>query len=957
VKKFLLLTILQLLCLPLMAAEFVVTSNADAGAGSLREALNLATNNGSTVKDYISFNLADQSEVGRTIALMSSLPQISSNIVIDGSTQPSQKIGISDARIIITLGNITPPENFKCFWATNKTDIEIDGFYFSGIASAGGTATAVSFNNVKNITIGSSARGNVFGLVDTPVNLMLCSNITLSANWFGINPKTSLPAITAFSTNMLISSANVIKIGGDKYTDGNVFVKSAAGHESLITDVNNCDFKRNTFGYKTADGGSGNSLKFNNIGTLNLVSNIYNYGSVNHLSNITVLANIKSNRTNLDSKQIADAASTSVTPFELESVKKTIFGGVNPREGNVINNPTFAGDYPSLITKNCGDVLLQRNSMSCKSTGNAYVSTTSVGLPVISITSVNNNVLSGKATPNAIIEVYSDSQCQLCEPNTYLGSVTATASGNWTFTATIPASGYTASASTSTRTSLFAKVGYDAAGVVIAQPTCGHQDGSIKGMKVLNSTKTEWTDQAGHVISNSLNIENMGPGTYTFKAYLGPYCATKSVSYTLNGVMMDESQKIIKIADCVSGKGSVTNIKVTGATTYQWFNSSNTGIATTPDLIDVPPGDYHLVASNGTCRVTSQVYTILQQINTINYGGLTKNLKDATCGLNSGSIEVVFSDNPPALPKLYRWINHSTGLTVAKTETPRLTGIDAGTYDLYVTDNNSCEKFLIAYSITRIPGLTVTTDKVQVNNDNCGTSQGSVKGLGISGKAPVTVTWTDAAGKPINNTVDLLNVPAGTYHVKVTDGAGCEQGMVYTVGNQTTFIPAPVVADVQICSPGETALTVLQPLGQYSYRLYETGGSLKPLDEQKSGRFKVNVKANRSFYITQFMGTCESSRAEVKVSLEITSADIGNAFSPNGDGINDYWKVTGIENYPKADVQIYTRDGQKIYQSIGYAIPFNGTYNGRQLPIGTYYYIINLHAGCSLLSGSLTVIR
>ena len=84
---------------------------------------------------------------------------------------------------------------------------------------------------------------------------------------------------------------------------------------------------------------------------------------------------------------------------------------------------------------------------------------------------------------------------------------------------------------------------------------------------------------------------------------------------------------------------------------------------------------------------------------------------------------------------------------------------------------------------------------------------------------------------------------------------------------------------------------------------------------------------------------------------------IPNTFTPNNDDINDTWNIPFLNTYTDCFVDIYNRYGAKIYSSIGYAVPWDGRYKGANLPIGTYYYIINLHNSSPVLSGSVTIIR
>jgi gliding motility-associated-like protein len=82
-----------------------------------------------------------------------------------------------------------------------------------------------------------------------------------------------------------------------------------------------------------------------------------------------------------------------------------------------------------------------------------------------------------------------------------------------------------------------------------------------------------------------------------------------------------------------------------------------------------------------------------------------------------------------------------------------------------------------------------------------------------------------------------------------------------------------------------------------------------------------------------------------------------NAFSPNGDGIHDTWQILHLNDYPNGRILIYTRAGQLIYQSVGFATPWDGTYKGQPLPIGTYYYIIQPGNGSEVIKGSITLLR
>lgn len=106
--------------------------------------------------------------------------------------------------------------------------------------------------------------------------------------------------------------------------------------------------------------------------------------------------------------------------------------------------------------------------------------------------------------------------------------------------------------------------------------------------------------------------------------------------------------------------------------------------------------------------------------------------------------------------------------------------------------------------------------------------------------------------------------------------------------------------------------------------------------------------------VTSDKGCRSSDQVFVKV---LKAPVIPNVFSPNGDGINDKWEIRYLESYPGCTVEIYNRYGQLLFRSVGYTTPWDGTYKGKPVPAGTYYYIINPKNGRAQMSGFVDVLR
>lgn len=206
------------------------------------------------------------------------------------------------------------------------------------------------------------------------------------------------------------------------------------------------------------------------------------------------------------------------------------------------------------------------------------------------------------------------------------------------------------------------------------------------------------------------------------------------------------------------------------------------------------------------------------------------------------------------------------------------------------------------------------------------TVQSPVKTYTLPGNYVVTLRVTNAAGC----ISDIANGRVVVYLQPVVDA-----GPSFTVPQGTLVTFNPVVNDPSlnfVWSPatGLSSATVLKPsltaTFDQTYTLRATG-----------------------------QGGCTAS--DFLIVKVLKGVDIPNAFSPNGDGTNDRWEIGNLADYTDCEVQVFNRYGQRIYQSRGYTKPWDGMVNGTPMPVGVYYYVIDLKNGLQKLNGSVTIVR
>lgn len=187
----------------------------------------------------------------------------------------------------------------------------------------------------------------------------------------------------------------------------------------------------------------------------------------------------------------------------------------------------------------------------------------------------------------------------------------------------------------------------------------------------------------------------------------------------------------------------------------------------------------------------------------------------------------------------------------------------------------------------------------------------------------------------------LVNT-SGVYIDTLLGSGGCDS--LITTVNLSVAVKPDLGKDRTICA-GDT--TTLSP-GIFSTYKWQDG-STNPV-------YKVTAGGTYSVTVTDGMGCMTSDTVEIKETYCLT-IPIPNAFTPNGDGINDTWNIPQLQYFPMCTVTIFNRWGQIVFSSTGYPKAWDGTDQGKPLPAGTYYYIVNLHNNMGLLSGFVALLR
>ena len=332
-------------------------------------------------------------------------------------------------------------------------------------------------------------------------------------------------------------------------------------------------------------------------------------------------------------------------------------------------------------------------------------------------------------------------------------------------------------------------------------------------------------------------------------------------------------------------------------------------------------------------------------------------ITDATCssGSNDGAIELAVSGGASSVYS-FEW---STGAT-----TQDLLGIDAGTYQVTITDETSC----VADFDYVVGATTFVSVDAGIDTTICSATEYQLEGEALTPDYD-NLLWTPG---------NVLNDPA----------------IIDPIANITQSTKFYLTIYKNGCSHTDSVtVNIYEPVEFFIYRA-ENGVGVEPLDTvvyiaegESVSMFAGNIETMDitgiftpdtyldnplSSYVTatpladiKYMAigtTLEGCHEYDSVRIVIRRPIIiYTGFSPNEDGVNDTWEIKNAEGYGDLiHIRVYNRWGEPVFESKGYGVSqeWDGTRNGRPMPVGSYYYIIDVKDGKSEpYTGTVTILR
>ena len=445
------------------------------------------------------------------------------------------------------------------------------------------------------------------------------------------------------------------------------------------------------------------------------------------------------------------------------------------------------------------------------------------------------------------------------------------------------------------------------------------------------------------------NFRLVNAGKYYVDVKAASGCVARRESTLVEAIDMPEFKVGFTGSDVICS-GNLKQLNVVPNSpgfTYQWYEKTSgliSGATGTSHTIGAS-GEYYYTATSTTPSCSS-VTSASAKLNVVTLPVAAFSMPTSACKGSEVSFTNQSTFDNQATPN-YSW-NFGDG-AVSNDKDPKHIYTSTGSFSVKLTvsySGNACPITVTnpPLTITDAPAAVITTD---LNKSEICPDETLV--LLVNGTF-TSYLWSTGA-----TTSTLPIEEAGEYSVTVKATNGCELKASKTI----TALPGPEItiqAKPEVIDEGQSVQLEASGLETYSWTPAETltdatlpnpvAVPLMSITYTVSGKDNNNCKGTAS--------------VDVKVRGEaiVKKLKPENFFSPNEDLYSPYWKVEKIDEYPQCEVAVYDDKGVRVFTAKPYMNDWDGSFNGKRLPDGVYYYIIRCEGEESApRSGSITLLR
>ena len=456
----------------------------------------------------------------------------------------------------------------------------------------------------------------------------------------------------------------------------------------------------------------------------------------------------------------------------------------------------------------------------------------------------------------------------------------------------------------------------------------------------VGGTEYRWTGPAGYLVSSpSLtatvsNFSNEKAGIYSVDIIKGGSlafggCIAKTVTVTAENIDIPAFIITNSGGDVLcEGTSKILGLSpvLTSGFGYQWFNAAGEIPGEKSSTLNVTAtGDYYATITSLVANCAPQT-TSISKITVLTLPVPAFSISPAT--LCSG-VNLTFNNQSTTDPKstpTYAWL-FGDG-TTSELPSPTHSYSSGATFSVVLTVDyqgvTGCS------SKTTKPTTISTAIKPVFSPSSLSVCKDETKTLSLSGSF-TSITWNTNATTP-----SISISQAGTYSVTTIDQNGCSSSSQLIVGTK----PAPtitVTSDKLSVSLGNEVQLTASGADNYSWLPAET------LDNPNIANPKAKPTANTTYTVTGVVtdGCAGKNSIDISIDTEPPPLNVTNVFTPNGDGKNDVWIIPGIEFYQDCTLTLFDKNGSKVFEQKGYKNDWDGNYNGKAAPEGTYYYLLS----------------